>query len=410
MGGREEGKRPQWKPCAVAEPGEKEGSEDKDDKEVLEVSEGQETSQAKQQKKKPAPKKKREKKEPWPLSRYTAQASTTGKTTYNIIANRSQWPTGVPSVMGGHLMPSGEVAPTTVSPTTIDDVYDAAKTQYVHPFHYYDQPRLDGTRERSQVEVYNTKQDLGAAVCDAFVKRAKESVEAKGSFACALSGGSLINMLGGLKDRKQEVEWSKVYVTWVDERLCDLGHQDSNAGAAIAAFIREVGLPEGNHLTIDGALTVDQAARHYEGQLLQLGSAILPTTEGGLPKLDLVVLGMGPDGHVASLFPNRKELAESPEQWVLPVRDSPKPPSQRITMTMDVINASGEVLLVAAGKGKAEIVQRVLEHQSLPGALPAQLVSPTQGRLAWMLDAESATDITPTTWEDKKAWPRNKIE
>ena len=61
---------------------------------------------------------------------------------------------------------------------------------------------------------------------------------------------------------------------------------------------------------------------------------------------------VGPDGHVASLFPNRKELAESPEQWVLPVRDSPKPPSQRITMTMDVINASGEVLLVAAGNPK----------------------------------------------------------
>ena len=164
-----------------------------------------------------------------------------------------------------------------------------------------------------------------------------------------------------------------------------------------------------NHYTIEASLPVDQCARAYEGRMLQLSPEILPRTEGNLPVIDLVLLGMGPDGHVASLFPNRKELAENPASWILPVVNSPKPPSERVTMTMDVINASQEVWLVAAGKGKAEVVQRVLEHQCLPGALPAQMVRPTQGKLVWMLDSESALDISPTTWEDKKAWPRNKI-
>merc|ERR1739848_875798 len=100
--------------------------------------------------------------------------------------------------------------------------------------------------------------------------------------------------------------------------------------------------------------------------MLALSGEVLPRNASGLPVLDMVLLGMGPDGHVASLFPNRKELAENPTSWILPVANSPKPPSERVTMTMDVINASQEVWLVAAGKGKAEVVQRVLEHQCLP--------------------------------------------
>ncbi|UPR03474.1 6-phosphogluconolactonase [Chloropicon primus] len=389
--------------CAVAEPtGEKENKEQA----VANVAASEEAGKP-ARKKKPA-KAKKEKKEPWPLTRYSNPVSTTGKTHYNVI-HRSQWPTGVPSVMGGHMMPSGEVAPVATSPSAIKDIYDATQTQYVHPFHYYEEERVDGTRENSSVNVHNNKASLSASVCDEFASKAKESIAATGKFTVALSGGSLIQMLEGLKERKQEVDWSKVYVFWVDERLCDLSDKDSNAGAAKAAFLDDLGIPEGNHHTIDGSLPVDQAARAYEGKMLQLSQEVLPRTEDNLPVLDLVVLGMGPDAHVASLFPNRQELAENPKQWVLPVSNSPKPPSERITMTMDVINSARQVMLVAAGKGKAEVVQRVLEHQSLPGALPAQLVMPKQGKLVWLLDAESASEISPTTWDDNKAWPRNNV-
>ena len=397
------------KAFAVAEPDEKENtsSEGKEAPAAASANGNGNGAPPAAPKKKVAPKKKKEKKEPWPLSRNTNPVSTTGKTHYNII-KRSQWPTGVPSVMGGHLMPSGEVAPVTTSPAPIADIYDKTMTQYVHPFHYYSTERMDETREESQVEVFDTRANLASTLCQRVGSKARETIGGTGKFTLVLSGGSLISMLEGLK-QEEGVDWTKVHVFWVDERLCDLTHEDSSAGAAKRVFLDALGLPEENHHVIDGSLTVDQAARAYEGRMLQLSQEVLPRNEDNLPVMDLMLLGMGPDGHVASLFPNRKELAENPAQWILPVSQSPKPPSERITMTMDVINAAREVCLVACGSGKAEIVQRALEHQTLPGALPAQLVRPKQGRLIWALDADAAKDITPSTWEDKKAWPRNKI-
>eukprot|EP00213_Chloropicon_mariensis_P003577 CAMPEP_0197482976 /NCGR_PEP_ID=MMETSP1309-20131121/56646_1 /TAXON_ID=464262 /ORGANISM="Genus nov. species nov., Strain RCC998" /LENGTH=543 /DNA_ID=CAMNT_0043025559 /DNA_START=497 /DNA_END=2128 /DNA_ORIENTATION=- len=357
---------------------------------------------SKERKKAKPPKKKKPEKKPWPLSRNTNPVSTTGKTHYNIIET-SQWKTGVPTVMGGHMMPSGDVAPVCTSPTTIEDIYDTKTTQFVHPFHYYE----DGM-EQSKVMVYSSKQSLGDSLVSDVTEAAKEAIKQTGKFTVALSGGSLINLLAGLD--ASALDWSKVHVFWVDERLTPLESEDSSAGTAKRVFLDKLGLAEGQHYTIDASLPVDQAARAYEGRMLALSGEVLPRNASGLPVLDMVLLGMGPDGHVASLFPNRKELAENPQSWILPVQNSPKPPSERITMTLDILNAAKKVGLVAAGKGKAEIVQRVLEHQSLPGALPAQLVKPTDGSLTWYLDTESASDISPSTWEDKKAWPRNQIE
>jgi len=364
----------------------------------------------------PAKKKKRapkEKKEPWPLSRNQGPVSTTGATHYNII-NRSQWATGVPTVMGGHMMPSGEVAPVSTSPAPIDDIYDETKTQYVHPFHYYDDARLSGLR--SQVVVHQTKGTLGDALVQEVLACAQENIQRTGKFTLALSGGSLLNLLEGLTSaeaKAKQVDWAKVHVFWVDERLCALDSADSNAGAANGLFLSALSIPTSQHHVINATLPVDQAARAYEGAMLALGADVLPRNPEGLPVLDLVLLGMGPDGHIASLFPNRSELREQTQPqkaWILPVSNSPKPPSERITMTLDLLNAAAQVSLVAAGGGKAEIVQRVLEHQSLPGALPAQLVRPSDGVLTWHLDTDAAAALTPSTWEDKKAWPRNKIE
>ena len=148
------------------------------------------------------------------------------------------------------------------------------------------------------------------------------------------------------------------------------------------------------------------AAVEYNGQLLSLPQDVLPRNSAGFPVFDLILLGLGPDGHVASLFPNKSQTAAT-EGWVLHVEDSPKPPPERITMTMPVINAAKEVIVVAFGGGKAEIVQRVLEVQALPGSLPAQLVRPDSGRLTWYLDSESAQNLKIQSWEDKKEFPRS---
>lgn len=121
---------------------------------------------------------------------------------------------------------------------------------------------------------------------------------------------------------------------------------------------------------------------------------------------DLILLGIGPDGHVASLFPNAAQTAAT-KGWVLPVSNSPKPPPERITFTMPAINAAKEVLVVAVGESKAEIVQRILECQALPGALPAQLVRPSSGKLKWVLDSLSAQELKLEEWSTAKEFPRN---
>ncbi len=151
---------------------------------------------------------------------------------------------------------------------------------------------------------------------------------------------------------------------------------------------------------------MDLAARSYEGRLISLPSTILPRNQANFPIFDLILLGIGPDGHVASLFPNTSQTATT-TGWVLPVTNSPKPPPERITMTMPVINAGKEVWLVALGEGKAEIVQRALEVQALPGALPAQLVRPAASPLKWVLDVASAQHLDITEWDNSKAFPRN---
>lgn len=154
---------------------------------------------------------------------------------------------------------------------------------------------------------------------------------------------------------------------------------------------------------------MDQAATAYAGRMMSLPKHVLPRNEAGLPVHDLMLLGIGYDGHVASLFPNTGATSCDDGRWVLPVSNSPKPPPERITMTMPVINAARHVVMVATGESKADIVQRALETQALPGSVPAQMLAPVDGKLTWMLDANSASLLSPLDWEDSKMWPRSEI-
>lgn len=113
-------------------------------------------------------------------------------------------------------------------------------------------------------------------------------------------------------------------------------------------------IPAGNVHAIHEGLPVAGAATNYEGRLLGLPASALPRDADGMPVFDLILLGIGPDGHVASLFPNTAATAAT-RGWVLPVANSPKPPAERITMTMPVINAAKEVAIVALGESKAEV-------------------------------------------------------
>lgn len=301
----------------------------------------------------------------------------------------SAWDKGIPGVMGAHLMASGVVAPISTSKGTGVGV---ARHMFLYP---------DGEYE-CEVSVYASGKVAGEGVARMVLDTAKKAIAAKGSFTLVLSGGSLVNALKDLAG--EDAEWEKWHVFWVDERVVPHSDADSNFKGAKEAFLDSVPIPEGNVHAIAEGLNAEEAAKHYEGMLLGLGKEMIPRLDNGFPIFDTVLLGVGPDGHVASLFPNRLQTAAT-EGWVLHIDDSPKPPSSRITLTMPVINSAENVAIVALGEGKSEIVQRCLEHQALPGALPAQLVRPTNGKLVWMLDAGSSKDLKINDWDNKKSFP-----
>lgn len=125
-----------------------------------------------------------------------------------------------------------------------------------------------------------------------------------------------------------------------------------------------------------------------------------------MPQFDVVVLGLGSDGSIASLWPNSKQIAEE-RSVVMAVEQAPEEPKQRVTLTMKAINAAKRIMLPVVGAHMAELVQRVLEIQALPGAQPAQMLSPQESAL-WLLDSEAASQLSMSQWGEKKAFPRNQ--
>lgn len=329
-----------------------------------------------------------------------AQTSSTAKTSKKPSQNINiipigRWADGIPTAMGGHYLPSGALAPLSKSKGPGIDI---EPLYFMYPANETD----------TRVVVYETPYAAAGGLAEEVAATSKAAIAAKGSFTIALSGGSLIKSLSALISR-DDVDFSKWYVLFSDERNVSLSSSDSNYKGAADEFLSKVPIPSSQILKLKEGLTAAQAAEQYAGQMLSLSEDVLPRTGDSLPVLDMVLLGVGPDGHVASLFPNRKETAMSgSDKWVLPVTDSPKPPSERITLTMPVINASRRVVVVALGNGKAEVVQRALEVQSLPGALPVQMVRPSEG-LVWVLDGGSAGGLKTETWEDKKKYPRSEF-
>lgn len=145
----------------------------------------------------------------------------------------------------------------------------------------------------------------------------------------------------------------------------------------------------GNVYAINDALSAEGAADDYETCLRHLvKNSVVAFSESGFPKFDLMLLGMGPDGHIASLFPGHPLLNEK-EKWVTFIKDSPKPPPERITFTYPVINASSYIAMVVTGAGKSGAVQTAFANS---GTLPVESVLP-EGELTWFLDKNAASKL-----------------
>ncbi|XP_014921149.2 6-phosphogluconolactonase [Panthera pardus] len=241
------------------------------------------------------------------------------------------------------------------------------------------------------ISVFSSPQELGASLAQLVAQRAACCLAgARARFALGLSGGSLVSMLARELPAAAAPAGPASLARWTvgfcDERLVPFEHAESTYGLYRTHLLSRLPIPDSQVITINPQLPVEEAAEDYAKKLRQAfqGDAI--------PVFDLLILGVGPDGHTCSLFPDHPLLQER-EKIVAPISDSPKPPPERVTLTLPVLNAARTVIFVATGEGKAAVLKRILEAKE-ENPLPAALVQPHTGKLCWFLDEAAARLLT----------------
>ena len=237
---------------------------------------------------------------------------------------------------------------------------------------------------RADLAVLPSAAALAEAAAGRFVAAAGDAIASRGQFIVALSGGSTPRdtyLRLGTGALVSKVMWSRVQVLWGDERCVPPHDVESNYRMARETLLDRVPVPTAHVHRIHGEDDPTIAAADYE------------TTLRALLRIDLVLLGLGEDGHTASLFPGGAAVHEE-TRWVMAAHAAAGS-MWRITLTPAVINAAAEVLFIVSGAAKAGILRRVLEGPRLPLELPAQAIAPSNGRVRWCVDAAAAADLTP---------------
>ena len=236
-----------------------------------------------------------------------------------------------------------------------------------------------------EVEIFPDLEALSRAAALRFADASRKSISSKGTFAVAISGGSTpgsLYLLLGSDYYIHAIDWQQVHIFWVDERCVPPGHEQSNFKLAFDTFLSTVPVPPGNLHRIKGEESPEQGAKEYEAALREFFG------KGVIPPLDLILLGLGEDGHTASLFPGSAALAEQ-ERLAVAVRKQP-PELDRITLTLPVLNNALRVIFLVSGSAKAHIVHEILENPETTGKYPAGFVLPARGRLTWLIDKAAA--------------------
>ena len=222
-----------------------------------------------------------------------------------------------------------------------------------------------------------------------FVAAASAASAARGRFTVALSGGSTPKALFALlaaAPYREQIDWANVQLFWGDERCVPPTDEQSNYRLTRETLLDKVPIPAAQiHRIFAEDPEPTRAARAYTAVLEQL----FTLGDGEFPTFDLIHLGLGPEGHTASLFPGSPALKETRGLVAAPYVE--RLSAHRITLTPPVINAAREVQFLVAGAGKAEIVGRILHAPHDPDKLPAQIVAPSPGKLVWLLDEAAAT-------------------
>ena len=247
--------------------------------------------------------------------------------------------------------------------------------------------------DRLQLHTFADAEAVSQAAAREFIRCAAEAVKARGKFTVALSGGStprrLYQILAEAPCRDQ-VDWSKIDIFWGDERSVPPDHSDSNYRMANEAMLSRLPIPAARvHRLQAEREDRDKAAMDYQNEIAR----VFGVDAGGEPPVfDLILLGMGPDAHTASLFPGTTGLREL-KKWVVP-NWVEKFKTFRLTMTRPMINKAREVLFLVAGKDKTDPLMKVFCGPSDPNTYPSQLICPATGQLVWYLDVAAIAGMT----------------
>lgn len=253
---------------------------------------------------------------------------------------------------------------------------------------------------RAEVRIAADPEALAREAGEWLILQIRRIVDSKGRCAVALSGGTTPEKLYRFwsePEVSRRIPWDRVHFFWGDERHVPPQHADSNYRMVRQAWA-QVPVPEVNlHRVPAEEPEAEEAARQYESTLREF------FTEG-LPRFDLMLLGLGPDGHTASLFPGGDAVFET-ERWVV-APYVPKLSTYRISLTVPVINASEQTVFLVAGSSKAPALKAVWSDPKDPLKLPAQAIEPKEGKLIWWLDRAAAQDLMPADREQGSAAKR----
>ncbi len=241
----------------------------------------------------------------------------------------------------------------------------------------------------SHVLVASSAADLFMMAGERFLHLCNQAINEDGRFVVALSGGSTPRSLHEYlvtPGNRERLDWTKGIFLWGDERSVPPDHPDSNYRMAQETLLDPLSIdPSRVHRMPADKPDLAAAAANYAKTIAKLFPAV------AVPKLDLVLLGMGDDGHTASLFPGTAALNVS-DQWVV-ANHVPQLDTWRMTMTYPLINAAKNILLLVKGSNKAERLNEVLHGELEPDRLPSQAICPVDGRLEWIVDTEAAAKL-----------------
>lgn len=252
------------------------------------------------------------------------------------------------------------------------------------------------TNSSRTILVCNDEEAVAREAARRFVAHTAATIQQRGRFAAALSGGSTPKRLYELladDPYRGRVDWSYVHFFWGDERFVPATHQDSNYHMTDVALLDTLELNNGNiHRVRTEMDSADAAAAAYEREVI----SFFQVGPGELPRFDLILLGLGTNGHTASLFPHTRLLHESSRlvaaEYIDEVRQA------RISFTAPLLNAARETLFLVTGAEKASVVHEVLFGPSDPERLPAQLIDPS-GSLTWLVDQAAAAALPKGSFE-----------